>query len=79
MHKHFKITSTREENGVLVQHGTNSFSFEGLVEEPNGEKVQYTFTVESVKDHLDAVNVVDSYYCGYFDRHSARNIRKEAN
>jgi hypothetical protein len=77
--KHFKVRESAVENGVVVRAGNNTFSFEGMVEEPNGEKVQYTFTVEGVEDRFDAVNVVDSYYCGYFDRLSARNIRKEAN
>ncbi len=77
--KHFKCLNGGYENGVLVQVGENTFSFEGLVEELNGEKVQYTFTVEGVADDIDAINVVDTHYCGYFDRYSARNIRKEAN
>jgi hypothetical protein len=77
--KHFKVRESGVENGIYVTAGSNTFSFEGLVEEPNGEKVKYTFTVEGVADDIDAVNVVDTHYCGYFDRHSARNIRKEAN
>ena len=79
MHKHFKVTSTREENGILVQRGESTFSFEGMVEEPNGEYMPHTFTVEGVQDRLDAINVVDSYYCGYFVRLSVRNMRKEVN
>ena len=75
--KQFKVRQSKAENGIYVQTGENTFSFEGIVEEPNGEKVQYTFTVEGVADSLDAINTVDSYYCGYFMKHSARNIRKE--
>ena len=77
--KHFKVRESAVENGVYVQAGSNTFSFEGLVEELNGEKVQYTFTVEGVADDIDAINVVDTYYCGYFDKYSANNIRKEVN
>ena len=77
--KHFKCLKSGYENGVYVQAGKNTFSFDGLVEEPNGEKVQYTFTVEGVADDIDAINVVDTRYCGYFDKYSARNIRREKN
>jgi hypothetical protein len=75
--KHFKVRESAVENGVMVQAGSNTFSFEGMVEEPNGEKVEYTFTVEGVADRVDAINTVDSYYCGYFAKSSARNIQKK--
>jgi hypothetical protein len=77
--KHFKVRESAVENGVVVRAGSNTFSFDGMVEEPNGEKVEYTFTVEGVEDRVDAINTVDSYYCGYFVRYSARNMRKEVN
>lgn len=77
--KHFKVCESAVENGVVVQVGSNTFSFEGLVEEPNGEMVEYTFTVEGVEDRIDAINTVDTRYCGYFMRHSVRNIREGAN
>ena len=47
------------------------------MEAPNGEKVKYAFTVEGVKDRLDAINVADAWGCGYFDRYSVTNVRKE--
>jgi hypothetical protein len=75
--KHIKAHQIDGENGIYVQTGENTFSFEGIVEEPNGEKVQYTFTVEGVKDRFDAICMVDFFYCGYFDRKSVRNIKHE--
>lgn len=77
--KHFTVCESFVENGLHITAGANTFSFEGIVEAPNGEKVEYAFTVEGVKDRLDAINVVDTWGCGYFDRCSARNMRKEAN
>lgn len=77
--KHIKAYEVNGENGIYVRIGENTFSFEGLVEEPNGEKVQYTFTVEGVATEYDAVRMVDYCYCGHFVKYSDRNIRKEVN
>lgn len=75
--KNFKmLKKISGENGVYVRPGENTFSFEGTVEEPNGEMAQYTFTVEGVETQFDAIRLVDSYYCGYYIPHSAKNIRK---
>lgn len=77
MIKHFKVRNSGVENGLYVQAGNNTFSFEGMVEEPNGQKVECTFTVEGVESCVDAINTVDTHYCGYFNRYSVRNIRAE--
>ena len=75
--KHFTVCESFVENGLHITAGANTFSFEGIVEAPNGKMEQYTFTVEGVNDRLDAINVADAWGCGYFDRYSVTNVRKE--
>lgn len=73
--KHIKAREINGENGVYVRTGNNTYTFEGIIEEPNGERVKYSFEVEGVETILDAINMVDFYYCGYFDKHSAIDMR----
>lgn len=83
--KKFKARKINGENGVYVHIGDATFSFEGIVEEPNGKRVKCLFEVEGVEpiesnsDWLEASNAimtVDASYCGYFDKYSVRNIKR---
>lgn len=66
------------ENGVYVTTGDSTFTFEGIIEEPNGQRITMLFEVEGVKDSYDAIQTVNFYYCGYFDKTTVRNIQQIA-
>lgn len=75
--KRIKARNIDGENGIFVNAGNLKVSFNGVVEEPSGEKKEYAFVVEGVEDSISAVRMADYYYCGYLDTKSVKNIEWE--
>ncbi len=73
--KKIKARELRE-NGVVVHIGNETHEVEGIVEEPNGEMVEYKFIVEGVDDSVSASNMVQAMHCGYFYEKYTANWRK---
>ena len=78
MNKKITAHNINGENGIYVTTGNSTFTFEGIIEEPNGQKINMIFEVEGVKDSYDAIQTVNFHYCGYFDKTTVRNIQQIA-